>query len=71
MANTERGVNISCMECERRIHLDFRPKAGHIVTCPTCETEMEITSSKPLRIDLYYEDWEGLGDEENWEEAEE
>ena len=73
MATAKRGVNVSCLDCGRRIHLDFRPDAGHIVTCPTCETEMEITSAKPLRIDFYFEDWEGDGDQEedeSWEEIE-
>jgi hypothetical protein len=35
---------------------------------------MEITSARPLRIDLYYEDWEGTDEEEeedeSWEECE-
>ena len=73
MATTKRGVNVSCLDCGHRIHLDFRPGVGHIVTCPTCETEMEITSAKPLKFDFYFEDWEEDGEgeaDEDWEEIE-
>ena len=73
MTTRKKGVNVSCLDCGHPIHLEFRPDAGHIVTCPTCETEMEIISSRPLKLDFYFEEWEEDGEpeeDENWEEIE-
>jgi lysine biosynthesis protein LysW len=61
---TARGY---CPDCAESISLR-NPKAGQILDCPNCDTELEVVGLHPLELDWAYassydEDW---GDEEYW-----
>jgi lysine biosynthesis protein LysW len=51
---------VFCPECNRPVDLKD-PKLGLLVTCQSCETELEVINLDPLALDwVYYgaEDWE-------------
>jgi hypothetical protein len=65
-------VSIICLECEDLFELNYEPRRGQVITCPFCDSEMEVASVHPLGLEFYYEgDWddEELDDEEDdWDE---
>ncbi len=51
---------VFCPECNRPVDLRD-PKLGLLVTCQSCETELEVINLVPLALDWVYhgaEDWE-------------
>jgi len=58
---------VVCLECEVPFALSFQPVEGQIITCPSCEIELEIVSVEPLEVDFYLEDWDEEEDED-WDD---
>jgi lysine biosynthesis protein LysW len=52
-----------CPDCDEKIVLKTTPEVGQRITCPHCESELEVISVDPLELDWAY-DWE-------WEDEEE
>ena len=76
MVSVGKKVSVSCLDCDNRIQLDFQPVIGQIITCPSCDAELEVTSVNPIELDFYFESWDEDDDEdwdedEDWEEEEE
>ena len=52
-------VTIICLECDDPFDLNYKPRRGQVITCPMCDSEMEVLSVDPLRLEFYYEgDWD-------------
>jgi hypothetical protein len=58
-----------CPDCEGKITL-APAKAGQLLTCPYCDTQLEVTSSDPLEFDWAL-DWRWDLEEEEEEDEEE
>ena len=53
-------VTANCPECEATISLAADVMEGEIVVCPDCGVDLEVTSLKPVTLDLApmeEEDW--------------
>lgn len=59
-----------CPDCDGPIRLRGKVALGMRVTCPSCGTELEVVSLKPLELDWVY-DYEDEEFEEDYEEEEE
>jgi hypothetical protein len=71
MVSVSKKITVSCLDCEGQIELTFQPVEGQIITCPSCEAELEVISVQPLELDFYYEDWEDEDwEDEDWDEDE-
>jgi hypothetical protein len=78
MVSVGKKVSVSCLDCDNRIQLDFQPVVGQIITCPSCDAELEFTSVNPIELDFYFEGWdddeedldEDWDDDEDWDEEE-
>ncbi|MBN1287655.1 MAG: hypothetical protein JXB47_19795 [Anaerolineae bacterium] len=46
-----------CPECDAWVNVKDSVELGDIVTCPECETRLEIVGLNPLELD-YADDWE-------------
>lgn len=49
-----------CPECDAPVPFDRPPLNGQIARCPDCGTELEVTSTNPIRLELapeVEEDW--------------
>jgi hypothetical protein len=69
MVTVGKKVTVSCLDCDNRIQLDFQPVVGQIITCPSCDAELEVTSVNPIELDFYFEGWdEDLDDDEDLDE---
>jgi lysine biosynthesis protein LysW len=42
---------VLCPDCGQKIVIGPKPKKGQYVTCPHCNTELEIVSISPLELD--------------------
>jgi lysine biosynthesis protein LysW len=49
-----------CPECHRKVEIDD-PTLGQFITCPHCQTELEIIYLDPLQLDWIEEDEEKTG----------
>jgi lysine biosynthesis protein LysW len=54
-----------CPDCDGKIVLNL-VKLGQKMTCPHCDTQLEVISVDPLELDWAY-DWS----DEEWDEEEE
>jgi alpha-aminoadipate carrier protein LysW len=54
-----------CPNCDGEIRLGPQPRIGQRVTCPDCDTELEIIELDPPELDWIYEG-PGEGKEEDW-----
>jgi lysine biosynthesis protein LysW len=77
MVSVGKKVTVSCLDCDNSIQLDFQPVVGQIITCPSCDAELEVTSVNPIELDFYFEGWDEDWDDdddddldEDWEEDE-
>jgi len=66
MVSVGKKVTVSCLDCDNSIQLEFQPVAGQIITCPSCDAELEVTSVNPIELDFYFEGWD-----EDWDDDEE
>lgn len=52
-----------CPDCDNRIVLNSHPRVGQTITCPSCDTDLEVIGLNPLEFDFVY-DWSWEDDEE-------
>ncbi|MEZ4516121.1 MAG: hypothetical protein R3C44_04535 [Chloroflexota bacterium] len=64
MAPNNKSLTARCPECDARIYLQRRPEAGELMSCPECDTLLEVISVSPLRLD--WADDEPLESPGNW-----
>ncbi len=53
-------ATVECTECGAEIEAADNVINGEILPCPSCGAEMEVTSTKPLKVELapeVREDW--------------
>ena len=48
----------ACLECDRRVFLGARTEVGDLITCPSCDSEYEVISLKPPRIEWAYDGYD-------------
>ena len=66
--------SVKCLECGKRIELNFHCDIGDIVTCEHCYSDFEIISTNPVRIktmgeENYIDDNYGDDDDDlDWDE---
>ena len=54
---------VKCLSCGEMIDVDFEPVRGDFVVCDECESEFEITSTNPIKID-----WIDFDDDEDYDD---
>lgn len=60
-------ASANCPDCNQKINLGQKPKKGQLLTCPFCNTDLEILSLSPLELDYaLYDDY----DDEDWDDDE-
>jgi hypothetical protein len=55
-------VSAYCPDCDGRIPFNPHGFVGQKITCPYCDTDLEVISADPLELDWAY-DW-------SWEDEE-
>jgi hypothetical protein len=72
-----------CPDCDEPIGLGAKLRLGQRITCPHCQTDLEVIETLPLELDWAYdepgdvwedeevEDWDDGGDDEDWEDDDE
>lgn len=55
-----------CPACDEAITIQEKPKIGHRLRCPSCDTEIEVIDVNPVELDWAYEDEDDFYDD--WEE---
>lgn len=66
-------MNVYCLGCDQSIDLGTEIAIGRQITCPDCETQLEIINLYPIELDWIYDgptidnDHAGLYDEDWWE----
>lgn len=70
-------ASANCPDCNQKINLGQKPKKGQLLTCPYCNTDLEILSLSPLELDYalyddYDDDWEDdeLDEDDDWDDDE-
>lgn len=66
MASNSKPLTARCPECDSRIYFERRPDAGEMMSCPECDTLLEVISVSPLRLDWASE--EPVGAPSNWDD---
>lgn len=59
-----------CPGCDEDIYIPKRPRLGDIITCRSCEAELEVVSTNPLELDFFLGDDDVDYDEEEEDEDE-
>ena len=54
---------VKCLSCGEMIDVDFEPVRGDFVICDECDSEFEIVSTQPIKID-----WIDYGDDEDYDD---
>ena len=67
VAKIARTATVECPDCGDDITLELPVQRGELVNCPSCEAELEVIETRPVKLDWVYEDWEDEDQEdENW-----
>ena len=66
MASNSKPLTARCPECDSRIYFERRPDVGEMISCPECDTLLEVISVAPLRLDWASD--EPVGAVANWED---
>lgn len=53
-----------CPDCDEEINLGRKARIGQRVTCPNCESALEVIETDPPELDWAYDDPEG--EDEGW-----
>lgn len=51
MTPNSKPLTARCPECDSRIYFERRPDSGEMISCPECDTLLEVISATPLRLD--------------------
>lgn len=54
-----------CPECDEDIYLRIAPSLGDLITCPSCETRLEVVGVNPLELDWPWEEDEDEEEEDD------
>lgn len=60
MASNSKPLTARCPECDSRIYFERRPDTGEMISCPECDTLLEVISVSPLRLDWASEEPVGV-----------
>ena len=56
----------TCPECDAEIEVDeFDVDKGDLISCPDCGSNLEVTSTSPIELDLSDEDEDDDDDEDD------
>ena len=61
---------VECISCETEIEFSAQPKMGVLVTCPECESKLEVVWLDPVELDWPFDDDEDDEDDDYYEEDE-
>lgn len=50
-SNVSATIYDDCPECDFRVRFDDKPEMNQIVTCPECQTPLEVVSLSPFKLD--------------------
>ncbi len=64
MASNSKPLTARCPECDSRIYFERRPDTGEMISCPECDTLLEVISVSPLRLDWAAD--EPVGEPGSW-----
>ena len=53
---------MECIECGNELKLGEDVEVGELITCSDCGTDLEVTSLKPLKLELAPEEEEDWGE---------
>lgn len=51
-----------CVECDAELNIMGRVRIGQRVLCPSCGVQLEVISTRPLEVDVAYDDGEEWDD---------
>lgn len=51
-----------CVECDAELNLGGRVRIGQRIQCPNCGVQLEVISTRPLEVDVAYDDGEEWDD---------
>ena len=57
---TKKKIEVKCLECQAPIIPDSNLKAGEVLTCPQCSSDLEVIKVEPVKLGLApkaQEDW--------------
>lgn len=60
MTDTTTAIEAACPECDARVTFDRTPLSGQITSCTDCGSELEVTCTTPIQLELapeVEEDW--------------
>jgi alpha-aminoadipate carrier protein LysW len=55
-----------CPECEGEVHVSSDVEVGEFVTCPECDTELEVIETDPVEFDIAGDFEEEEEEDEEW-----
>ena len=62
----------TCPECDAEIEVDeFDVDKGDLISCPDCGSNLEVTSTSPVELELADEDDDDYEDDEDREDDDE
>lgn len=51
-----------CVECDAELNIGGRVRIGQRIVCPNCGVQLEVISTRPLEVDVAYDDGEEWDD---------
>ena len=51
-----------CVECDAELNIGGRVRIGQRIVCPNCGVQLEVISTRPLEVDIAYDDGEEWDD---------
>jgi lysine biosynthesis protein LysW len=56
------AMSALCVECDTELNLGGRVRIGQKIVCPSCGVQLEVISTRPLEVDIAYDDGEEWDD---------
>jgi alpha-aminoadipate carrier protein LysW len=57
-----------CPSCDKAVNLSGDPEIGQRITCPSCQTELEVIDVEPVELDWAYDYDDDWDDDEDWDD---
>ncbi len=57
-----------CPACDETIKLPVRVNLGQRLTCPHCDTELEVIELDPVELDWAYDEFDDDLDDDDWDD---